>query len=301
MIMKENRYYIYFKYLLRISRHHLRSDETYRVNKFKKDFGYTPNLSNPITFNEKILYRMINPVDSEHITQLADKLKARDYVEKINQNILPVIYGVFDNVDDIDISYFPEKFVLKCNHDSGSFIICTNKNSFDFERVKSKISLHLKMNMYYKTREWQYKKIKPFVFCEEYIDRQSMECSGIVPDIFRFHCFDSHALYVEVEFIGDNNNHFTNIYDANWNIQTVRLNGRPNTFSAIPKPEKFDEAILIAESLSKRLDYCRIDLYLTSTKIYFSEFTFAPNNGREIFSSVEWDITFGNLWNLNRG
>lgn len=93
--------------------------------------------------------------------------------------------------------------------------------------------------------------------------------SGVIPDVFRFHCFDSDALYVEVEFIDDNNN-YTNIYDDKWNIQAVRLNGKPNTPYAIPKPDKFDVAILVAEYLSKGLDYCRIDLYLTFTKIYFS-------------------------------
>lgn len=51
---------------------------------------------------------MINPVNQELITQLADKLKVREYVEKINPNILPVVYGVFDDVDYIDISSFPE-------------------------------------------------------------------------------------------------------------------------------------------------------------------------------------------------
>lgn len=298
--MKVKCYFEYFRYLLRISRHYLRSDETYRVNKFKKDFGYSPDLLYPSTFNEKILYSMINPINTELITQLADKLKAREYVEKINQMILTEVYGVFDHVDDIDISSFPEKFILKCNHDTGSSIICTNKNNFDIEKAKLKLSLHLKMNMYYKTREWQYKKITPFVFCEEYIDRHCMMYSGVTPDIFRFHCFDSDALYIEVEFIDGENNHYTNIYDDGWNIQDVRLNGRPNTPSEIPKPDKFDEAILVAKSLSNGLDYCRIDLYLTSTKIYFSEFTFSPNNGRERFSPVEWDATFGKHWSLNR-
>lgn len=299
-MIKVNWSYEYFRYLLRVSRHYLRSDEVYRVSKFKKDFGYPPNLLSPVTFNEKILYRMINPVNTELITLLVDKLKAREYVEKINQNILPEVYGVFESVDYIDIASFPEKFVLKCNHDTGSFIICKNKNSFDFEKAKLKLSLHLKMNMYYKTREWQYKKIKPLIYCEEYIDRHCLMCSGLIPDVFRFHCFDSDALYVEVEFIDEKNNRFINIYDHRWNIQTVFLNSMPNTPTPIPKPEKFEEAILLAETLSKDLDYCRIDLYLTSTKIYFSEFTFSPNNGRERFSPVEWDATFGKYWCLNR-
>ncbi|HBW3329025.1 TPA: glycosyl transferase [Klebsiella pneumoniae] len=298
--MKLNWSHEYFRYLLRISRHYLRSDKIYRVNKFKKDFGYYPDLIYPATFNEKILYRMINPTNTNFINKLADKLQVRDYVENINKDILPEIYGVFDHADCIDISFFPERFVLKCNHDTGSFVICTDKKAFDIDKAKSKLSLHLKMNMYYKTREWQYKKIKPLIFCEEYIDRHCMRFNGLTPDIFRFHCFHSNALYVEVEFIDDKDNHYTNIYDGGWNIEAVCLNDRPNAPSAIPKPEKFDEAIRVAESLSKGLDYCRIDLYLTSKKIYFSEFTFSPNNGRERFSPVEWDLTFGKNWNVNR-
>ncbi len=290
----------YFKYVLRFSRHYLRSNKTYRVNKFIKDFGYCPNLMQPVTFNEKILYRMINPMNAKLITQLTDKLQARGYVENINKDLLTKIYGVYDHADGIDISLFPEKFVLKCNHDTGSFIICTDKKNFDLDKAKSKLSLHLKMNMYYNTREWQYKNIKPFIFCEEYIERHCLKSNGLIPDVFRFHCFNSNALYVEVEFSDDDNNHYTNIYDGGWNIKAVCLNDKPNAPSAIPKPEKFEEAIRIAESLSKGLDYCRIDLYLTSQKIYFSEFTFSPNNGREKFSPVEWDATFGKNWSLDR-
>lgn len=293
-------YYQYFKYLLRVSRHYFRSDKTYRMRKFKKDFGFYPDLSHPKTFNEKILYRMITPRKTEIITQLADKLEAREYVKKINPDILSVIYGVFNNVNDINIHEFPEKFVLKCNHDTGSVVICEDKDNFDFERASSKLSLHMKMNMYYKTREWQYKKIKPYILCEEYIQRHSIEHSEFISDIFRFHCFDSRALYAEVEYTDNKKNKYTNIYDNKWNIQPVRLNGRPNTPSAIPKPEKFDEAVYVAELLSKGMDYCRVDLYITSRKIYFSEFTFAPNNGREKFSPSEWDTIFGENWNLTR-
>lgn len=146
---------------------------------------------------------MINPSRVNLFTQLADKLKAREYVGKINRDLLTEVYGIFDNVENIDTYCFPEKFVLKCNHDTGSFLICKAKNSFDLERAKSNLSLHMKMNMYYRTREWQYRKIKPLVFCEEYIDRSCMMFSGVTPDVFRFHCFDSCALFVEVEFIDD--------------------------------------------------------------------------------------------------
>ncbi|HFZ1002442.1 TPA: ATP-grasp fold amidoligase family protein [Klebsiella aerogenes] len=201
--MKTYWQYEYLRYLLRVFRHGFRSDRSYRIRKFERDFGFSPNLSFPQTFNEKVLYRMINPSRVNLFTQLADKLKAREYVGKINRDLLTEVYGIFDNVENIDTYCFPEKFVLKCNHDTGSFLICKAKNSFDLERAKSNLSLHMKMNMYYRTREWQYRKIKPLVFCEEYIDRSCMMFSGVTPDVFRFHCFDSCALFVEVEFIDD--------------------------------------------------------------------------------------------------
>ena len=298
--MKTSISHAYFKYLLRFLRHYIKCDKAYRVSKFRKDFGFLPDLAHPKTFNEKILCRMIMPVKVDFITQLADKLKARDYVKRLNYDILPEIYGVFEHVDGIDISMFPEKFVLKCNHDTGSAIVCSDKRVFDFESAKAKLAFHLKVNMYYKTREWQYKRIKPVIICEEYIDRRCMEHDELTPDIFRFHCFDAEVLHVEVEYADRKQNGYTNIYDNEWVIQAVRLNGRPNTPSVMPKPEKFNDAILIAKSLSKGFDYCRIDLYITSTKIYFSEFTFSPGNGREKFSPDEWDLIYGKHWNLNR-
>ncbi|EIQ79863.1 hypothetical protein SF123566_8649 [Shigella flexneri 1235-66] len=39
--------------------------------------------------------------------------------------------GVYRRVEDIDFDKLPPKFVLKCNHDSGSAVICTEKSAFD--------------------------------------------------------------------------------------------------------------------------------------------------------------------------
>lgn len=289
----------YIKYLLRLSRHYLISDKKYRIRKFKKDFGFHPNLSHPKTFNEKILFRMINPIKEDTLTQLADKLEARKHVAKINKNILTFIYGIYKSPSDINIQKLPRRFVLKCNHDTGSSVICEDKESFDFEEASSKLYFHTKMNMYYKTREWQYKRIKPLIFCEEYVEPHIVVQTGIILNIFRFHCFDSTVLYVEVECTDSLKNHYTNIYDRKWNILKISLNDRENTPSAIPEPVKFDEAVTVAESLSKGMDYVRIDLYVTSTKIYFSEFTFSPNNGREKFLPYEWDTIFGKNWDLD--
>ncbi|KLR21069.1 hypothetical protein ABR28_15585 [Enterobacter hormaechei subsp. hoffmannii] len=290
----------YRKYILRILRHCLRSNKSYRIHKFRKDFGFYPDISHPVTFNEKILCRMISPERPDFMRTLADKLKAREYVGNIKPDLLPELYGIYKCTSEIDFSILPDKFVLKCNHDSGSVVICTNKGNFNARQAKSKLALHMKMNMYFRTREWQYKQIPPRIICEEYIDRHCLESLGYTPDIFRFHCFNSEVKYVEVEYQDDKNNHYTNIYDNAWNIQPVMLNGRPNVPTDLPEPARFDEAIGIAETLSENMDYCRVDLYITSQKVYFSEFTFSPGNGREQFFPDIWDSKFGDKWLFSR-
>lgn len=78
-------------------------------------------------------------------TLLADKLLVRQYVEKRTNliKLIPLV-GVYNRVDDIDFDKLPSKFVLKCNHDSGSAVICTDKTNIDPAKVKSKLKLSLK-------------------------------------------------------------------------------------------------------------------------------------------------------------
>ncbi|MBR7492954.1 glycosyl transferase, partial [Klebsiella pneumoniae] len=75
---------------------------------------------------------------------------------------VPLI-GVYRRFSHIDFSILPDQFVLKCNHDSGSTIICTNKNQFNYRQARKKLTLALKKNLYYTTREWQYKNITPVI------------------------------------------------------------------------------------------------------------------------------------------
>ena len=39
--------------------------------------------------------------------------------------------GVYDKFDDIDFDKLPNQFVLKCTHDSGTVIVCKNKNQLE--------------------------------------------------------------------------------------------------------------------------------------------------------------------------
>ena len=229
---------------------------------------------------------------------LADKLAVREYVASRTTRVKAVpLIGVYRRFSHIDFSTLPDQFVLKCNHDSGSTIICTNKNQFNYRQARKKLTLALKKNLYYTTREWQYKNITPVILCEPYVDLFNNADRNSTPEMLRIHCFHGVAHYVEADFTDDRGREFINVYDRHWNLQPFQME-YPNTPVAPGEPKLFREALLAAQELAKGLDYCRVDLMLKSDEIYFSEITLSPKRGKLRITPLEWDTKLGDIWQL---
>ncbi|VGK01976.1 glycosyltransferase [Klebsiella pneumoniae] len=214
----------YIEYLLRKCRTILTNDISFHADRLREISGTYPDLLNPVTLNEKICHRILF-IHNPFYTLLADKLLVRQYVEKRTNliKLIPLV-GVYNRVDDIDFDKLPSKFVLKCNHDSGSAVICTDKTNIDPAKVKSKLKLSLKKNMYYTTREWQYKNIPPVILCEMYLDLFSSKHRNITPEMIRIHCFHGVACFIEADFTDSDGNEFINVYDRAWNLQPFQGN-----------------------------------------------------------------------------
>ena len=91
---------------------------------FLKFMGKKLDLKNPKTFNEKLNWLKLY-YHNKDLTKLVDKYENRSEIEKIigKEYLIPLI-GVYKSFDEIDFSKLPKKFVIKCNHDSGSYIVC---------------------------------------------------------------------------------------------------------------------------------------------------------------------------------
>lgn len=65
----------------------------------------------------------------------------RQYIEdKIGRDyLIPLVGGPWNKFEDIDFDKLPDQFVLKCTHDSGGLVICTDKSTLNFEEAKNKI------------------------------------------------------------------------------------------------------------------------------------------------------------------
>lgn len=285
--------YFFKKISLKVQTHSQR-----RIRRYIRDYGYCPDLINPILFSEKIAARIVFDKNPLH-TKLADKLAVRDYItEKIGAQYCVPLLGTYNYYNEIDFEILPDTFVIKCSHDSGSSVICTSKADFDYNMAKYKINYALHTNMYCKSGELHYKKIQPKILIEEYLSLLGNYSEKEVPVLFRLHCFDGQVHYIETEIKSVNGKDFINIYDRDWNLQPFELE-YPRLDVHIVKPSNLDEALLVAQRLSLGIDYCRVDLYMSYEFLYFSEMTFTPSNGNFKIYPKTWDSIWGDKWNLS--
>ena len=158
------------------------------------------NLDNPQTFNEKIQWMKL--YDSTPIkTRLADKYLVRDWVkEKIGEEYLIPLLGVYDKFEDINFDKLPNQFVIKCNHGCGYNIIVKDKSKLDLVDTKAKLDKWMNENFAFKVGlELHYRDIKPKIIIEKFIENKGTN------DLYdyKFWCFDGKVKYIQ--FLSERN------------------------------------------------------------------------------------------------
>lgn len=265
-------------------------DDVYLKRKFKIIMKKELDLDNPQTFNEKLQWLKLynrKPI----YTQMVDKLGAKDYVaERIGSDYIIPTLGVWDSFDDIDFDSLPDRFVLKCTHDSGGLVICRDKAAFNKKAAKKKINKSLKKNYYYSGREWPYKDVKPRIIAEAYMeDEKTAELRD-----YKFFCFNGKpkALFIATDRQTAGTEVKFDFFDMDFNHLDFRQ-GHPNAETYPEKPINFDEMKRLAQVLSEGLPHLRVDFYEVNGRIYFGELTFSHFSGMVPFHPEEWDYTFG--------
>ncbi len=266
------------------------NDEKYLKLLFKDRMGYPLNLENPQTFNEKLQWLKIYNRRPEYTT-MVDKYEAKLYVaDKIGEEYIIPTLGVWEKFEDIDFDALPDRFVLKCTHDSGGLVICRDKSKLDKEAAKEKIERSLKRNYYWANREWPYKDVKPRILAEKYME------DSVTKELrdYKFFCFNGEmkVMFIASERYNKETETRFDFFDRQFQHLDFR-NGHPNADVPPAKPEKFEEMCMLAEKLSGDIPLLRVDFYEVDGKIYFGELTFSHWSGTMPFEPHEWDKKLG--------
>lgn len=268
-------------------------DRTYLNMMFRIRTGQKLHLDKPETFNEKIQWLKMYQKD-KNMSVMVDKYSAREYVaERIGEDHLIPIIGVYDRFEDINFDLLPKQFVVKCTHDSGSVVICDSKK--DLIDSKEKLTRALKRKYYFASRDYTYKGIKPRLIIEYKLENDPAK--GLID--YKFYCFNGEPKYLYIsEGLREHATAMISFYNMDFTLAPFkRSDYKPLDYNP-EKPVKYDEMVEIARTLSNGLPFVRVDLYEVGGKVYFSELTFAPCGGYMPFEPKSYDLELGELLHL---
>ena len=266
-------------------------DKYYIKTKYKQKMHKELDLNNPKTFNEKLQWLKLFNRKPEY-TIMVDKYAVKQYVrEKIgDEHIIPLI-GVWDSITEIDFDMLPNQFVLKCTHDGGVFV-CKDKKILDIEKAKTWLNYHLKRKYYKWCREWPYKNVKPRIIAEKYIqDDEKPELR-----VYKLFCFNGVPALIQMITGDKTKDEYINYYDTEWNLLNIKQNFPNGPIDE--KPLCLKELLNLSSIISDNIPFVRTDFYIVNGNILFSEYTFFSDAGFERFHPDDWDYKLGALLRL---
>lgn len=267
-------------------------DKPYLKMVYRIKTGKKLNLKNPVGFNDKMNWLKLNDRHWEY-TDYVDKYKVREIISgKIGEEYLFPLLGVWDSFDDIDFDKLPDKFVLKCNHDSASVKIILDKKTINKKELKNFFDGRMQLNSFCLGREYPYKNVVPKIIAEKFIEVDDKH--GLRD--YKFFCFDGEPKFLFVATDRSTDVKF-DFYDIGFNhIDTTNIHLQSGL--QLEKPEKFEEMVELARKLSQGMKFVRIDLYNVDGKIYFGEYTFFHGGGFYLFYPDKYEKIFGDMIKL---
>lgn len=254
---------------------------------YRVAMGKAAHLRHPRTFNEKIMKLILTERDPI-LSVLVDKYRVKKYVaDRIGEEYVVPTIGLWDSADEIDFNSLPEQFILKCNHDSGSAVICMDKSSFDCEEARRSLAESL-ATAYSSNREWAYKDVPRKILAEPLLNPD-----GAHLDDYRFFCCDGEPKFVYVSTAGH-----INFLSLDWKFLPFSRKDFPPQETLPDKPSRYDDMLRVARILSEGLKFVRVDLYQVGEQVLFGELTLYPSGGVMYLSSYDQDVALGELLDI---
>lgn len=250
--------------------------------------GKKLNLRHPTTFNEKLQWLKLHNHQPQY-TEMVDKIAVRKIIaDKIGEEYLVPLLGVWESYDAIDFDSLPSQFVLKCAHDSGSVHIVRDKSKMDHDTLRKFYTFRLSRSPYVTTREWPYKNAGRNIIAEEMLKDNKND----IINVYKIFNFNGEPRVFQVIMNDKQKNETVDYYNLEWNRLEI-MQTYPNSETGVSKPEKLNEMITLAKKLSAGIPFVRVDFYEVGGRLYFSEYTFFTDSGYSRFQPEKWDHIMG--------
>lgn len=263
--------------------------------RFRKLNGYSPNLRNPVSFPEKLSWLKLyyypnNPL----VHQCADKFAVRQYVDTCGYgDMLNSLYGVYDEIDDVDWDHLPEKYVFKWNFGCGLNLIQDGKDPLNLPEMRKTLRKWRNVKYWNYFAELHYKGVAPKLICEKYLEASN---DGDLID-YKFYTFSGvvRAILVIARIEGEAQSAV--FMTPDWHFLSDIPRKYPVCFHP-PRPKSLDKMIEAAEKLASPFPFVRVDFYDYIGEPVFGEMTFTPAAGLDPSECMIDGNTMGELVHL---
>lgn len=268
--------------------------------RFFEKMGYELDLENPITYNQKLIWKKLFDRNPD-LTITADKYLVYDYIHNLigdteaSKLNIPLLW-VGENPEEIPFNSLPDKFVVKPNRGSNMQIIVRNNKNEMKEYIIRSARQWLKTTHGLFHYEWAYQNIQPKIMVQALLETQK----GELPEDYKFFCFHGkcHLIRAQKNRFGNEGSCYE-YYDTNWVVMPVKSPGYIEASCPFKQPVNLEKMIKVAERLSLPFDAVRIDLYSVDGDIFFGEYTHYHCSGMSKFDPQSFDYYLGRLWRLD--
>ena len=265
-------------------------DTLFALLEYRRRQGRFPRTNGGQYFSDQI-YRL--KVSGELQDPLRIFVTDKEYVKYyiagvVGQQYTIETYQVLRNKTDIgrlQLKRFP--CVVKPTHLSGSVelhVDCTKPVCHDT------LEKWLEVDYYLKTREQNYRGLRPKVIVEEFIS----EDGCLIPEDYKFFCFRGVPKLIQV----DSNrfaDHTRSLYDTNW-IRLPMTLEYPDTPHTHPKPAALETMLDVATRLSRPFSFVRVDMYTAKGLVKVGELTSCPGSAGEQIHPPSGEAVLGQLF-----
>ena len=259
---------------------------------FKLKVGYSLDLKNPKTYNEKLQWLKLYNHRLEY-KKMVDKYDVKKYVSNLigDEYVIPT-YGLWASVKDIEWDRLPNQFVIKTTHGGGGcgVVICRDKSNFDVNAAVSILNKYYNQDIYKSLREWPYKGIKRRIIAEKFLEEPGL----LSLKDYKLMCFNGKVRLIEYHEGRYSEHHTQDFYDCDWHLTKI-TQGSYGEYNSIPspKPALLDEMIRLSEVLAEDIPHVRVDWYIVDNHLYFGELTFFDGSGLGPWDRYEDDLLMG--------
>jgi tetratricopeptide (TPR) repeat protein len=253
--------------------------------------GVFPRLNPPVTFNERVLRRIIYDRD-RRLKVLCDKLAVRKFIRQTvgDEYVVPLL-GVWEHPKQINWDILPAKFALKPTHASGLVALVDRSAGFDQQNLIQDAEQWLSHDYFDTSLEWGYRGIPRFIIAEPLLQPRDRNAPL---DAYVYTFFGRAALIRLLSGSKKSADRRDCWYDAGGRRLAINA-AIPNVHLNLADADR-EHMIRIAQNVAPGFEMLRVDFYIAKSGLKIGELTPYNSGGRVQWDPPALDEILGQLW-----